>query len=386
VRVLCLAADASSNSLVRVYPIAKVLERNHQVTIAGFRSGGDVFAPYRDEFEFVTPKYSNLPRFLRQMRDLVRSLEADVVYAFKPLSTSLWTGFEARRKLDAPLVVDIEDWEAGWYWDRALSDQLKHLAHVAMPNSYLWTMVNELLLRRADQKLVVSRFLQRRFGGVLLPHGADTSVFDPARWKREEALADLSLPDAEYVVFAGTPMPSKGVEDLLEALRKLGRADVKLLLVGSFKQDQWYRQLLLDRYGDLLHLVGPRPHSEMPAFLAAASVVALPQRISKETLAQVPGKVYEAMAMARPILATNVSDLPEILDGAGVIVPPSDVDALAEALGRLLEDPAERARMGEAARRRCEDFYSWDAMEKILEGELARLSSGRSPSNGYGGT
>jgi glycosyltransferase involved in cell wall biosynthesis len=373
VRIVCLTPDASGTSLVRLYPIAKVLERKHDVLIAGFRTGPSEFRPYKDEFDYLTVQTGTLPHFLREMRPLVKRLEADLVYAFKPRSTSLWTGLAARRRLGAPLMVDIEDWELGWFLDRTPAEQLKHLAHLEQPSSYLWTGITELLVRFADERLVVSRWLQRRFGGTLLPHGADTSVFDPNRFERGEALRKIGLPDAHYIVFCGAPMPNKGIEDLLVAVRDLGRDDTRVLVVGTFDHDPAYRRRLTERFEDLMTLVGPRPHAEMPLFLSVASIVALPQRETRETTAQVPGKVYEAMAMGRAILATAVSDLPEILDGCGVVVPAGDQDALTRALGQLLDDPAVRTRLGEAARRRCEDRYSWNAMERILDGVLERV-------------
>lgn len=372
-RIVCLTPDASGNSLVRLYPIAKVLERKHDVLVAGFRSGGSVFAPYRDEFDFLTLETRTLPHFLREMKRLVRRLQADLVYAFKPRSTSLWPGLAARRRLDVPLIVDIEDWELGWFLDRSPLDQLKHLAHLEQPSSYLWTAISEPLVRYADERLVVSRFLQRRFGGTLLPHGADTTVFDPGRWDRGEALRRAGLPDARYIVFCGSPMPNKGLEDLLLALRDLRPRDTRVLVVGSFDHDPGYRKRLTERFDDLMTLVGPRPHAEMPLFLSLASVVALPQRETRETAAQIPGKVFEAMAMGRPIVATAVSDLPEILDDCGVVVAAGEQQALARALGELLDDPARRRKLGAAARRKCEAQFSWDAMERILDEVLERL-------------
>ena len=105
-----------------------------------------------------------------------------------------------------------------------------------------------------------------------------------------------------------------------------------------------------------------------------ADVVALPQRDTRETDAQVPGKIYEAMAMARPILGTDVSDIPEILDGCGKIVAAEDTAALEAGLAELLDDPTGAARLGAAARERCIERYSWDAMGQILEAEFDRLT------------
>src|SRR5262245_27610265 len=108
----------------------------------------------------------------------------------------------------------------------------------------------------------------------------------------------------------------------------------------------------------------------MPLYLAAADLVALPQRPCRQTRAQVPGKGFEAMAMARPILATAVGDLGEILDGCGLVIEPEHEDALREGLRRLLDAPDEAAALGRRARERCIERYSWDAMEHILDGRL----------------
>ncbi len=373
-RIVCLCADASSNSLVRLYPIAKVLARRHEVVVAGFRSGDGVFPPYREEFDFQTLRAKTLPAFLRQVASLTRRLQADLIYVFKPLSTSLWSGLALRRRLGVPLVADVEDWELGWYMDRAPADVAKHLAHVERPNGLLWAAVNERLLSSADRITVVSHFLQERFGGTLLPHGADTAVFDPDRWDRREALEQLGLPDAEYVVFTGTPMRNKGVEEILLAIERLDRPQTRLLIAGSFEHDRGFAQQLDRRFGDRITLAGPRPHHEMPLFLRIASVVALAQRPGRETTAQVPGKVFEAMAMSCPILATAVSDLPEILTGCGSVVAPQEQSALETGLAALLNEPDTAAALGAAARRRCVEHYSWDAMERILETEVTALA------------
>ena len=375
-RIVCLAADASRNPLVRLVPIAKVLQRNHDVTVAGFRSTDEVFAPYADEFEYRTVRARSMPSFIRQVREIAASVSADVVYSFKPLSTSLWPGLAARRRLGIPLVVDIEDWELGWYRDRDPSDQLRHLGHLERANGMFWTALNErTLVRSADHITVASSSLQKRFGGNLLPHGPDTDEFDPRLWPRDVALRELGLEDAEYVVFAGTPMPHKGLEDALDVLERISRPDVRMLIVGSFAHDTGYEALLRRRYGNLLTVVEPRPHREMPLFLSVAQVVVLAQRRTRVTDAQMPAKVYEAMAMARPVIASAVSDLDTVLDRCGVIVPPGDRDALWEALERILSDESEQLALGAAARKRCIERYGWDAMERILERDLASLAN-----------
>lgn len=373
-RVAILCPDASSNSLVRMYPIAKVLGRRHDVQVLGFRATEDLFEPYRDEFEFDTLVTRQLPRFIAQVREMARKVRADAVYAFKPLPSSFWTACYAKYDLGIPLFLDVEDWEAGWYQDVAWSDRLRHLVHVERPNGLVWTWLTEKLAGIADGIFVVSRFLQRRFGGTLLVHGADTAAFDPEKVSREWGLRRLGLPDGRYVVFTGSPMPNKGLDDLLSAVAGTDRG-LKVVVVGSFRHNPAYRERLLERYGDALILMGPRPHGDMPSCLAIADMVVIPQRVSRETVAQVPGKVFEAMAMARPIVATTVSDLPEILDGCGYLVPPESVEHLSAAIDELLANPSRAKSLGSEARRRCQELYSWDAMERVLHQHLDQWES-----------
>ena len=79
------------------------------------------------------------------------------------------------------------------------------------------------------------------------------------------------------------------------------------------------------------------------------------------------------MAMAKPIIATNVSDLPEILNGCGWIVEPSQPEELAQAIQYALDNPDEAANNGIMARERCKEKYSYDAMEKVLVGIFQRF-------------
>jgi len=70
--------------------------------------------------------------------------------------------------------------------------------------------------------------------------------------------------------------------------------------------------------------------------------------------------------MARPIVATNVSDLSEILDGCGCIMEPENSEQLAKTIQYVLDNPREAEEMGRKARQKCVEKYSWDAMEKVL--------------------
>ena len=165
-------------------------------------------------------------------------------------------------------------------------------------------------------------------------------------------------------MFLGTPRAYKGIEDLADAVGRLGRPDVILALVGTEPASATGRALSARLPG--VRLVGRVPIAQVPAYLEAADVVVVPQRESSDTRGQVPAKIFDAMALGRPIVSTRVSMIPEILEGCGALVAPGDVTALASAIGRLLDRPDEARALGEAARRRAVDRYSFEAARRAL--------------------
>jgi glycosyltransferase involved in cell wall biosynthesis len=231
----------------------------------------------------------------------------------------------------------------------------------------------ERLIGRADAITVASRFLERRFGGTLIPHVRDTEAWDPARYDRAEARARLGLGRERVVMFLGTPRAHKGVDDLVDAVGAVG-GDVRLVLVGAAPDGEAGRRWASHPW---VRLVGEVPFDDVPRYLVAADAVAVPQRATSDTVGQVPAKVFDAMALARPIVSTAVSMLPEILDGCGVLVPPGDVVALTIALKRLLDDPAGAAELGRRARERCRARYSFASARAALFPLVERAAAAR---------
>ena len=97
-----------------------------------------------------------------------------------------------------------------------------------------------------------------------------------------------------------------------------------------------------------------------------SDIAVIPQRKTSQTIGQVPAKVFDAMAMAKPIIASNTCDMPEILSDCGWLVEPEQPQELSHAIRHVLDHPEEAKRNGWKARKRCEDKYSYDAMEKTL--------------------
>jgi glycosyltransferase involved in cell wall biosynthesis len=151
------------------------------------------------------------------------------------------------------------------------------------------------------------------------------------------------------VLYAGRLSPEKGVLELVEAA-----GGMKLVVAGDGP--------LREHVPGALGFV---PHDELQRLYARAAVVACPSRREGFGVA-----CLEAMAHARPVVATDVGGLRDlVVDGeTGLVVPSRRPDALRAALERLLGDEELRRRLGAAGRERARERFSWDA---ITEATLA---------------
>src|SRR5438034_1076627 len=189
------------------------------------------------------------------------------------------------------------------------------------------------------------------------------------RFPREDVREEHGIePDERVVMFSGSPGPYKGVEELIDSVRRIPDPRVTLALVGIPDGTPFGVHLreIGGTLGRRFHGFGRQPFDKMPEFLAMADLVVIPQRRSYATIGQVPAKVFEAMAMAKPILATAVSDLPYILRDCGWVIEPGDVEEMSRAIQAILADEDTAIRMGARARKKCVREFSRSAMEPVL--------------------
>ena len=367
--ISALMPNLATNHIVRVAPIVKALQRTNEVELIGvLRRGDEIFPPYAGEFAYTVVEWDTKTGFVPALRAVREAIRGDVVYAFQPDVLSYGAALLVRRRRRIPVILDITDWEV---W-RAYRHEgtLRHPLHIARlllgggwrnPTSLGYRWLFDRLVRRADALTVVATVLQRRYGGTLVRHGPDTARFDPALFDgpalRRKWGFDSQL---HLVLFAGTPSVWKGVDRLLAALDEARVENLRLLMAGK---------PFASTHPKILH-VGFQPHAAMPELIAMADCVVLPQRRHPMAEAQIPQKVFEAMAMAKPIVASGVGDMREVLDGCGIVVEAESVPALARGIEQVFADPAAAAAMGRAARAKCIREYSFDAIERVMAGVL----------------
>jgi glycosyltransferase involved in cell wall biosynthesis len=195
--------------------------------------------------------------------------------------------------------------------------------------------------------------------------------FEPARFAglpaRAQAREKLKLPhDAPLVVYTGGLLEWKGVELLVEAARAL--PDVYFAIAGGMPADI---ARLRTRAGGLanLRIDGFQPPEMVPLYLAAGDLGVVPNRSKPLISARYtsPLKVFEAMAVGLPLVASDLPSMRELLHHGedAWLVAPDDPSALAQGIRTLAADPELRSKLGRALAARAPE-HTWDARAKRL--------------------
>ncbi len=213
---------------------------------------------------------------------------------------------------------------------------------------------------------------------VVIRNGVDTSRFG-ARSGGFALRQELDIPaGVPLVILLARLNPTKGIDCFFEAAARIREQypDAYFLAVGEcytrnadgeIVVDGVYRRELLDRVASLgladrVRFTGLR--KDVPQILAAATVSVLPS-VSEG----ISNTLLESMAAGVPVVATRVGGTPEVIDDGehGLLVPPSDPEALGDAISRVLRDPILAARLGTNGRRRVAQEFSFEAVVRRTE-------------------
>ncbi len=378
-KISILCPNLSSNALGRAYILAQILREKYQVEIIGPATDAGLWEAvgYDKSIEIKAGRTRELPG----------KIQGDVIFASKPLIGSYGIGLLHKIKTKKKLFLDIDDWQLGFvkneYRTLSFGGKIKKLLRDTKRFYWLDSIWNnwvcEKLVFMADHIIVSNTFLQKKFGGDIIWHGRDMNLFDPAKIDRDKTRQSYGIqPQDKIVIFSGTPRVHKGLEDLIEALASINHPHLKLMLLGlidepySNKIEQMAQEKLKNRFIGF----GLKPIYMVPEFLSAADIVAIPQRKNFASFGQIPAKIFDAMAMEKPIIATALNDMPAILDGCGWTVPAGQPGEMAAALRKVLEQPGIAREYGQKAREKYIREYSLQAMtKKLLDIFEKKLSS-----------
>jgi len=303
--------------------------------------------------------------------NVARERGADVIHAHWAIPTGP-AAVQAARKLDLPSVITMHggdvyvnpeqgyDFPTRWYVRPPLRWTLRHTGAL--------TAITEDCRQHALRAGAPAEKIHLVFNGTDLRRFSPTTggkTVDP-RFGPQMVFACRQL------------FPRKGIRFLIEAAAQLAPRFPALQIVvagDGFERPELVKLAESLGIADRVTFLGWVPNSELPPYYRAAAISVIP---SLEEGFGIPAA--EAMGCETPVVASDAGGLPEVVEHGvtGLIVPRGDSTALAEAMGRLLGDPALRAQMGRAGRERSLRLFDWDRtaeqLERIYAQVMARTS------------
>ncbi len=252
------------------------------------------------------------------------------------------------------------------------SDIVRQRLLGALYRPFLWRV-----LQRADRLIAgspayvqsspyLSRFREKC---TVIPYGTDLERFDQVAPARIADVRRRLIPQASpslILLFVGRLRYYKGINDLLHALSEIPAAH--LLIVGDGPMREPWEQLTRElNLSTRVTFAGEVDDADLPACYRLADVFVLPSNLRAEAFGKV---LVEAMASGLPVVSTELgsgTSWVNLHGATGLIVPPLNPQALAQAVNSLLSNPAKRADMGRAAHQRAHAEFSQTAMIERVE-------------------
>lgn len=304
------------------------------------------------------------PALMRAARD-----RPDIVVTVVPSLLASPVARLAARRAGAATWLHVQDFEVGAAFATGLIDSEGVVARAALG-------FERRAMAGYDGYSSISPQMCARLGTV---GGAPDRVIEVRNWAESAVLDVPGDPDAyrrewgigarHVALYSGNLANKQGIGIIAEVAERLaGREDLLFLVCG----DGPGRAIIAEAAARLpnLRLEPLQPRERLGDLLALADVHLLPQRGGAADLV-LPSKLTNMLASGRPVVATAApgSGLAGEVEGAGIVTPPEDADAMAAAVERLIAEPERRRALGETARRYAVERWS-------IEENINRLEAG----------
>ena len=247
-----------------------------------------------------------------------------------------------------PITVDrdLELASEKWWWRRL--KVRRWYAFLGMQAQVARHIGPLITVSQASQRDIAAAFGVPRERFRVVANGINTDIFHP-----EPTIERLAN---EIMVTNSADTPLKGLRFLIEAISILSKErEIRLTVIGKPKKDSVIERLVTEL--DLRHRVtftGRIEDREFPIYYARATLAVVPSLYEGFGL-----PAGEAMACGVPVISTTGGALPEVVGDAGILVPPGDARALAEAIRDLLDQPHKRDQLGRAGYARVLEQFTW---------------------------
>lgn len=312
---------------------------------------------FRRMLNYLTFTATSLPAAATMKR-------ADVVLVESPPPTLAVVGWVIARRWNAAMVLNVSD-----LWpDSAIQLGLLQDGPVARTVGWLerWayaraTLVNAVTTGIRSTLIERKGLTERKV--LFLPNGIDSEMFRPL--PPDTALATrLGLAGRRVILCAGTMIYAAGLDVVIAAAERLASRPVTFLMVGGGSERERLVQLAEARGVRNVRFIEPRPATEISSLYSIAAAGLMTLLDSPLFEGTRPARILATMACAKPVIYSGAGEGARIVQhaDAGVVVPPQDPDALADAVATILDHPERAAVWGSNGRRYVEAELSWDRL------------------------
>lgn len=344
---------------------SKIVQHSPNCRTIRLTAGPEAFVT-RDEI------FGYLPQFVQAFRQFQsdQGIEYPIIHTNYWLSA--WVGMELKKSQSIQQIHTYHSLGVIKY--QSVKD-IPPIASTRLEIEKKCLETAEMIIATSPQeKEHMRRFMSDKGKIKVIPCGTDIKNFGSI--SRAKARLRLGIPKSSLMVlYVGRFDQRKGIETLVRALRKSifpGIADIRLVLVGGWREGESdgrekariegiVNELGLEKY---VTFAGAKNHEELPLYYAAANVCVVPSHYEPFGLVAI-----EAMASATPVIASKVGGLKYtvINEKTGLLCPAQDEAVFAEAIDHILNDRLWQAQLGQAARQRVEDHFSWKGVAYQLD-------------------
>lgn len=296
---------------------------------------------------------------------------ADIVISTSPQFFNGLAGYFVSRIKRAPWILEIRD-----LWPDSI------LAVGAIRNQRvirLLEWIERFVYRKADHIVAVTYAFERHIlarGGrpghvSVIRNGVDLDFFEPRDRDRDYARA-LGVDGKFVAAYVGTHGMAHGLQLLVEAADRLRhRSDIAILLAGDGAERARLVQEVERRGLSNIRLLGQLPKSDMPRLWSITDASLAVLKKQDLFLTVIPSKLFESMAMRRPIILGVAGESAELLaeSGSGIAIEPENVEQLVAAITRLADDPELCLEFGAKGRSYVESHFD----RQVLAGRFEQL-------------
>lgn len=360
--------DLGHNPVGRSYLVAELLSKAYNVELLGPlfpQYGTELWKPLQGatKLPIHTFRCQDMAEFVSKSIAFVKSHPYDVVHACKPRFSAMFLALLYKLIWNSAVIVDVDDYELSFFnTDKgySLAELIPLLTEEDWKQPYLekWTKYANNMMDIADSVTVSNPTLMRLFGGIIVRHARDETVFDPKLYDRDKVRAEFGFkPSDRVILFIGTPRLHKGIIEVAEALDKINDPDAVLCIIGTIN-DKRVRAAFEAYKKARVVFFDDQPFQRLAELTTMADLSCILQAPDHAIAQhQIPAKLTDAISMGVPVLTTRVPPLSDLIASGAVIgVAP---DELASKLKELLASPQALARQGAMGRRFFASDFSY---------------------------